>query len=78
MPDKLLEYLKVNYPDGNYFSAYEAGFCGVWIHYRLLALGINNIVVNPADIPTTQKEITQKEDSRDSRKIARSRPKRKS
>lgn len=72
VPDKLLEYLQSNYPDGNYLSAYEAGFCGVWIHYRLLALGINNIVVNPADIPTTQKEITQKEDSRDSRKIARS------
>jgi transposase len=30
------------------------------------------MVVNPADIPTTNKEKVQKEDSRDSRKIARS------
>lgn len=30
------------------------------------------MVVNPADIPTTHKEKVQKEDSRDSRKIARS------
>ena len=31
---------------------YEAGFCGFWIHERLTALGIDNIVVNPADVPT--------------------------
>ncbi len=29
-------------------------------------------MVNPADIPTTSKEKVQKEDARDSRKIARS------
>lgn len=51
---------------GNYFSAYEAGFSGLWPHYKLTELGINNIVVNPADIPTTQKEKVQKEDKRDS------------
>lgn len=71
-PEKLYEHLTANFPDGNYYSAYEAGFCGLWIHYRLMALGVNNIVVNPADIPTTQKEITQKDDIRDSRKIAHS------
>ena len=32
----------------------------------------NSIVVNPADIPTTNKEKVQKEDKRDSMKIARS------
>jgi transposase len=32
---------------------------------------VKNIVVNPADIPTTDKEKKQKEDQRDSRKIAR-------
>jgi len=35
-------------------------------------LGVKNIVANPADIPTTDKERKQKEDKRDSRKIARS------
>jgi transposase len=38
----------------------------------LKSLGINSIVVNAADIPTTNKERVQKEDKRDSRKIARS------
>jgi len=33
---------------------------------KLLSYGINSIVVNPADIPTTDKERVQKEDKRDS------------
>ena len=65
-------YLDVNYPGGNYYSAYEAGFCGFFPHRDLVQHGIKNIVVNPADIPTTDKEKKQKEDSRDSRKIVRS------
>ncbi len=71
-PEILYQYLKWNFPGGIYHSAYEAGFCGYWIHNKLLSLGIKSIVVNPADIPTTNKERVQKEDKRDSRKIARS------
>jgi transposase len=71
-PEVLSDYLKKNFPGGAYYSAYEAGFCGYWIHNKLVSLGINSIVVNPADIPTTDKEKVQKEDKRDSRKIARS------
>ena len=71
-PEVLYNYLKINFPGGNYLSAYEAGFCGYWIHDKLLSYGIKSIVVNPADIPTTDKERVQKEDKRDSRKIARS------
>jgi transposase len=71
-PKTLHEYLVRNFPGGNYYSAYEAGFCGYWIHNELISLGINSIVVNPADIPTTDKEKDQKDDTRDSRKIARS------
>jgi transposase len=71
-PELLHQYLKRNFPGGIYHSAYEAGFCGYWIHNKLLSLGINSIVVNAADIPTTNKERVQKEDKRDSRKIARS------
>jgi len=69
---ELSSYLKKNFPNGNYYSAYEAGFCGYSIHRLLENEGIQNIIVNPADIPTTDKERKQKEDSRDSRKIARS------
>lgn len=71
-PELLHGYLVKNFPGGTYHSAYEAGFCGYWIHNKLKSLGIDSMVVNPADIPTTNKERVQKEDSRDSRKIARS------
>lgn len=70
--NQLCKYLRKHFPDGNYFSAYEAGFSGFSLHRSLVDLGIQNIVVNPADIPTTDKENRQKEDKRDSRKIARS------
>jgi len=67
----LKNYLTRTFPNGNYYSAYEASFSGFNIHRELVSLGVKNIVVNPADIPTTDKERKQKEDSRDSRKIAR-------
>lgn len=70
-PEILVNYLRENFPGGNYHSAYEAGFCGFWIHNQLKKFGVNSIVVNPADIPTSQKEKVQKEDKRDSIKIAR-------
>lgn len=68
----LHNYLHRTFPGGSYYSAYEAGFCGFSVHHGLGQHGIKNIVVNPADIPTTDKERKQKEDRRDSRKIARS------
>jgi transposase len=71
-PEALHHYLVKTFPGGTYYSAYEAGFCGYWIHNRLIELGINSIVVNPADIPTTGKEKVMKTDPRDSIKIARS------
>lgn len=66
----LSKYLDKHFPGGTYYSAYEASFSGFKAHRELIKLGINNIVVNPADIPTTDKERKQKEDARDSRKIA--------
>ena len=66
----LSNYLNKNFPGGTYYSAYEASFSGFKAHRELTKLGINNIVVNPADIPTTDKERKQKEDARDSRKIS--------
>ncbi len=68
----LVHYLTHHFPGGNYQSAYEAGFSGLWAHYELIKNGVNNIVVNPADVPSTQKEQLQKTDLMDSRKIARS------
>ena len=71
-PRILYNYLQRMFPGGTYYSAYEAGFCGYGIHRELNDLGINNIVINAADIPTSQKDKLQKRDPVDSRKIARS------
>ncbi len=68
----LKNYLENNFPEGNYYSVYEAGFCGFSVHRELVKCGIKNIIVNPADIPTTDKDKRQKEDKRDSRKLAKS------
>jgi len=70
-PVELSKYLHRNYPGGIYLSVYEAGFCGYWIDRQLQALGIKNIIVNPADVPTSNKEKARKTDSVDSRKLAR-------
>ena len=71
-PADLVTYLHRNFPGATYYSAYEAGFSGFWAHRDLMSLGVNNIVVHAADVPTTQKEHAFKTDKRDCRKIARS------
>jgi len=70
-PEVLCRYLTRHFPKATYYSVYEAGFCGFWIHDRLQSLGVNNIVVNPADVPTTDKEKKRKTDRVDSNKLAR-------
>jgi len=70
-PEVLYRYLNKHFPNGTYYSVYEAGYCGFWIHNQLQSLGINSIVVNPADVPTTDKEKKQKSDPIDSNKLAR-------
>ena len=69
-PEALHKYLTNTYPDAEYYSVYEAGFCGFWIHDRLTELGIHNIVVNPADVPTMSSEKLRKTDAVDSKKLA--------
>jgi Transposase and inactivated derivatives len=68
-PRVLVDYLRNNFPRASYYSTYEAGFSGFWIHEALKKEGINNIVVNPADVPTTDKEKKRKCDKVDSRKL---------
>ena len=70
-PEALYKYLSGNYPGANYFSVYEAGFCGFWIHRKLTDLGVRNIVVNPADVPSKGKEKLRKTDAVDCGKLAR-------
>jgi transposase len=70
--ETLFNYLNRNFPGGVYHSVYEAGFSGFWAHYKLREMGVKNIIVNAADVPTSQKERLQKDDPTDSRKLARS------
>jgi transposase len=69
--NELYRYLIKHYPDGIFFIVYEAGFCGFWPQRRFSELGINCIVVNPADVPSSNKEKVIKSDPVDSRKLAR-------
>jgi transposase len=69
--EQLASYLNKRYPGGEYYSVYEAGFCGYWINRELNQHGIKNIIVNPADVPTSNKEKLSKTDKIDSRKLAR-------
>lgn len=67
----LKTYLTNEFPDAEYYSAYEAGFCGFAPHHELESLGIHNIVFNAADISDTQKERLRKTDAVDCVKISR-------
>lgn len=70
-PDKLVDFLHRQFPGARYHSVYEAGYCGYWIHERLTRRGIDNCVVNPADVPTKDQERHRKRDRVDCRKLAR-------
>lgn len=70
-PDELVKYLHSSYPGAIYRSVYEAGYSGFWADRRLREAGIENIIVNPADVPTTHKEKRRKTDKIDSKKLAR-------
>ena len=70
--DRLAKTLKGDYPNATIECAYEAGFSGFWIQRDLTATGIKCIVVNPGDIPQTDKDKKTKTDRRDSKRIAQS------
>jgi transposase len=67
----LTSYLERNFPGGNYLSCYEAGFSGFWLHRQLEECGIKNIVINAADVPSSNKDSQTKTDHVDSRKLAK-------
>ena len=68
---ELVRHLRRNYPDAEYRSVYEAGFSGFEAHRELCRMGVMNLVINPADVPTSGRERNYKNDSIDSRKLAR-------
>jgi transposase len=70
-PNALCHYLRQNYPAASYMCAYECGEFGYWVHREFKELGVDCIVVNPADIPSTHKDEVYKNDQRDARGIGR-------
>jgi transposase len=71
-PDLLSDYMKRNFPGGQYHAVYEASFNGFGACRRLNDLGVECIVIHPADVPTSLKEKLQKTDKVDSKKLAKS------
>lgn len=69
--DGLINTLKNTYPGASFSCCYEAGFSGFWMQRELSRKGFTTIVVNPADIPTSNKDHRRKTDSRDASKMAR-------
>jgi transposase len=67
----LLNHLRKRYPGASYKVAYEAGFCGFGIQRFLEKSGVNCLVVNPSDVPSSDKEKSRKNDKIDARKISR-------
>ncbi len=70
-PNVLVNHLRKNYPGGTFIAGYEAGYFGFGIQRKLSSMGVECLVLHPADIPTTNKDRDQKRDPRDSRKIAK-------
>ncbi len=69
--ESLVRFIKNNYPGANVIAGYEAGYFGYGLYHYLRENNISCMVLNPSDIPTTQKEKDQKRDPLDSKKIAR-------
>lgn len=67
--DQLVSRLKNKYRVEDITCVYEAGFSGFWLQRLLTNSGIKCLVVNPADIPTTDYERKRKTDKLDSQKL---------
>ena len=61
-PAVLSNYMQRNFPEATYHAAYEAGYSGFWIHDQLRKNDSDSMVVNPADVPTKDKERSGKTD----------------
>lgn len=71
-PEGIVRYLQKHFERAKIHSVYEAGFCGFGLHRKLVAAGIDNIVVNPASIEVAANDKV-KTDRRDSLKQAEQR-----
>ncbi|WP_316848624.1 IS110 family transposase [Pedobacter psychrodurus] len=67
----LINHLRKNYPSATYKLVYEAGFCGFHYQRSFANAGLDCIIVNPADVPISDKEKQTKSDAVDYRKLSK-------
>jgi len=70
-PEVLFDYVNTHFPGHEVSLVYEAGCCGFSASRYFLSMGWTVKVVNPADIPTMDKQYYQKTDAFDSRNLAK-------
>ena len=71
-PPALMRYAQRTFPGATVRVVYEAGYFGFWIHEAFVKLGAECLVVNPADVPTADKERRFKTNRIDAVKLGRS------
>lgn len=69
-PELLKKHFEKNFPKATLKVAYEAGFSGFGFQRSFAMIGVDCAVVNPADIPASDKDKKRKNDKRDARKLA--------
>ena len=69
-PEELISHLHRHYPGGQYHCVYECGAWGFTLCRALWAAGMECMVVNPTDIPGTDRERRSKTDMIDARRMA--------
>jgi transposase len=67
----LLSHLRKNYPGAAYELVYEAGFSGFSLQRSLQSKGIKCMVINAADVPSSDKDKRRKSDCIDARKLSK-------
>lgn len=65
----LYKHLIRKYPGADFKLCYEAGFSGFGVQRYLSSKGMHCMVINAADVATTNKEKVQKTDKLDARKL---------
>lgn len=69
--EAVIAYLHKHYPCADYHCVYECGAWGFTLCRQLWAAGIECILVNPSDIPGTDRERRSKTDPIDARRMAK-------
>lgn len=67
----LLSHLQKNYPGAEYELVYEAGFSGFSLQRSLQRKGFKCLVINAADVPSSDKDKRRKSDCIDARKLSK-------